>query len=550
MPAVRRYTDGLIREYVAAGYWTPDYPVDFWRRNARLRPDRRAIVAPDGSYTWRTALERIERLARGLLADGWQRDDVIVLQAPNSAELLLLRLACEAAGIVAALVPFTFSRAEIEAISRQVNPRGVALPPGERGQELLGHYRDLPFRYVLGGAALDGARSTLDWGPVSGHSLSGFHPYGYAAITTTSGTTSMPRCVEHAACARLAAGRQYIERLRLTDNDVICGFTSMFAGNCDLLLYHTAPQAGATMVLVDAFAPETACDLIERERITGAIFVPTLLHRLLAYPKLGEHDLSSLRFVTSFGAMLAPEVAAQAEARLGARVIQGYGASEYGALASTAIDDPSEVRLRGIGRPLAGTEVEIRDDAGNVLPRGSKGRIYARGPYCVGGFVHDDAATSIAWASGYIAMGDLGRVDEAGYLWLEGRARDIIIRGGQNISPLEIEDVLLKHPAVREVAAVRMADAEMGERVCVFVVAADKASPPALEALCAFMLDRGLAKFKLPERLEIIETLPMNPAGNKVNKRVLEALLQQPPGSQGSNIIREGGAYEKTAIRS
>lgn len=549
MPAVRRYTDDLVREYVAAGYWTPDYPVDFWRKNAKLRPDRPAIVAADGSYTWKTALDRIERLGRGLIADGLRRDDVIVLQAPNSAELLLLRLACEAAGVVAMLVPVTFSRAEVEAIIRQVNPRGVALPPGERGAELLGNYRNLPLRYTLGSPVLEGTRSTLDCAGDSGKSVAGSYPYGYAAITTTSGTTSMPRCVEHTACARLAAGRQYIERLRLTENDVICGFTSMFAGNCDLLLYHTAPQAGCTLVLVDAFAPETACQLIEREKITGAIFVPTLLHRLLAYRGIADHDISSLRFVTSFGAMLAPEVAAQAEARLGVRVIQGYGASEYGALASTAFDDPPEVRLRGIGRPLAGTEVEIRDDAGNVLPRGASGRIYARGPYCVGGFVNDDAATAAAWASGYIAMGDLGRMDDAGYLWLEGRARDIIIRGGQNISPLEIEDVLLQHPAVREVACVRMPDAEMGERACIFVVPADKASPPRLDALCAFMLDRGLARFKLPERLEMIDALPMNPAGNKVNKRALEGLLQ-PSESRESEVIFGGGGHEKTAIRS
>lgn len=536
MPAVRRYTDALVRQYVAAGYWTPDYTVDFWRRNAAARPERLGVVAGDGRYTWKEALARIEQIAGGLLGDGWRRDDVIVLQASNSAELLLLRLACEAAGIVAALVPSTFSRSEIEAVVRQVKPRGVAVSPGERARELLGHYPDLPFRYTIGAPALPGTRSTAEWAARPAGELPGSHPYGYAAIWTTSGTTSTPRCVEQSACARLAAGRQYIERLRLTDRDVICGCTSIFAGNCDLLLYYGAPQAGATAVLLDAFTPEAFCEVVEREKVTGAIFVPTLLHRLLAYPKLEQHDLSSLRLVTSFGAMLAPEVASRAEARLGVRVIQGYGASEYGALASTALDDPAEVRLRGVGRPLAGTEVEIRDEAGNALPHGAVGRVYARGPYCVGGFVDDDAATQAAWASGYIAMGDLGRIDEAGYLWLEGRARDIIIRGGQNISPLEIEDVLLNHPAVREVAAVRMPDPEMGERVCVFVVPADRARPPDLQALCAFMLERGLARFKLPERLEIIDALPMNPAGNKVNKPVLEALLQQRTGSRDVHV--------------
>lgn len=540
MAVVRRYTEELVRRYVAAGFWTPDYPVDFWRRNARERPERSAIAAPDGRYSWKEAVNRIDQFTAGLIDDGWRRDDVLVLQAPNSAELLLLRLACEAAGIVTALVPFTFSRAEIGAIIEQLGPRGVAIPADERGQELLGYYGPLEFRYTLARPTISGTRSPMSW-PVASPCLGrGFKPYEYAAVVTTSGTTATPKCIEHTACARLAAGRQYIDRLHLSSDDVICGFTSFFAGNCDLLLYHAAPQIGAKVVLLDVFTPERACEVIERERVTGAIFVPTLLHRLLTYPQLGQYDLSSLRFITSFGAMLAPEIAEQAEERLGVRLIQGYGASEYGALASTAYDDPPEVRRRGIGRPLAGTEIEIRDDDGKVLPRGSRGRIYARGPHCVGGFVNNDESTRSSWADGFLPMGDLGRLDEYGYLWLEGRARDVIIRGGQNISPLEIEGVLLRHPGVREVAAVRMCDAEMGERVCVFVVPAKGSSPPDLESLCAYMLERGLARFKLPERLELIESLPMNPAGTKVNKGALETLINPAP-RRSREVITEGG---------
>lgn len=524
MAAVSRYTEALVRGFVDTGYWTPEYPVDFWRRNAEARSGELALCAADGRFNWAEAAARIDAFAAGLISEGWERDEVLVLQAPNSAELVLLRLACEAIGVVAALVPLTFSRAEVESILRQLAPRGVALPAGERGAALLPFYAGLERRYTLGGAPHAGTRSPAAWPATSGPVRRALPPFQYGAVITTSGTTGAPRCVEHAACARLAAGRQYVDRLRLTSRDVICGFTSIFAGNCDLLVYHAAPQANAAIALLDAFTPEAACNLIERERATGAVFVPTLLHRLLAWPGLRQRDLSSLRFITSFGAMLAPEIAAQAERALGARVIQGYGAAEYGALASTAYDDPEHVRLRGVGRPLAGTEIEIRDGNGTALPAGETGRIHARGPHCVGGFVNDADATRAAWSSGYLAMGDLGRLDEFGYLWLEGRARDVIIRGGQNISPLEIEDTLLRHPAVREVAAVAMKDAEMGERVCVFVVPADRASP-ALRELCAFMLERGLAKFKLPERLELIEALPMNPAGTKVNKRALEALL-------------------------
>lgn len=539
MAVVERYTPEVVRAYVTGGYWTPEYAVDFWRRNARAHPDGEALSAPDGRYTWAQAAALIESVAAGLLEDGWRRDDRLLLQAPNSAALLILRLACEAAGVVSVLVPPTFARSEIEAVVDLLAPRGVAVAASPRGAQLLRLYESLAqpgvrlnMRYSIGAATLAGSRSLQRWlhdAPIgAAHaallSRQRFGPYEYPAVVTTSGTTGTPKCVEHSACARLAAGRQYLERLRLTGDDVICGFTSIFSGNCDLVVYHTAPQVAAKIVLVEHFTPEEACLLMEREKVTGAVFVPTLLHRLLSYARLGEYDLSNLRFVTSFGAMLAPELAQQAELRLGARVIQGYGASEYGSLASTAVDDPENVRRRGIGRPLAGTEIEVRDADGTSLPKGRTGRIYARGPYCVGGFVGDQVATREVWRTGFCAMGDLGRIDAAGYLWLEGRARDVIIRGGQNIIPLEIEDALLRHPAVHDVAVVAAPDEEMGERVCAFVVLTDGATI-SLEELQRFLLEIGLAKFKLPERLELALVLPMNPAGTKVDKRCLQERL-------------------------
>lgn len=524
MARVARYTDDLIEAYVAGGHWTPAYAVDFWRENASRHPERQAVWAPDGCFTWLESIQVIDHYAAALHADGWQRDEVLVLQAPNSAQLLFLRLACELAGVISALVPITFARAEVESLVASLRPRGVALPVGPRGESLRGHYGDVPLHYTLGQPGGPWPVGHLD-ATQRVSSAWRFAPYEYASVTTTSGTTGAPRWVEHAACARLSAGRQYVKRLRLDADDVICACTSIFSGNCDLLAYHAAPQAGSRIVLLDAFTPETFCDLVESQGITGAVFVPTLLHRLLDWSELSTRRLSSLRFVTSFGARLAPEVAEQVEQRLGVRLIQGYGASEYGALASTGYDDPLEVRLRGVGRPLEGTEVEIRDAQGQCLPVGSTGRIHARGPHCVGGFVHDEEATQTAWSTSFLAMGDLGRLDEQGYLWLEGRARDVIIRGGQNIAPLEIEGALLGHPAVQDIAVVGVPDPEMGERVCAFVVPANDAQPT-LDELCSFMVKRGFAKFKLPERHVLIDALPMNPAGTKVNKRALQALLQ------------------------
>ena len=161
------------------------------------------------------------------------------------------------------------------------------------------------------------------------------------------------------------------------------------------------------------------------------------------------------------------------------------------------------------------------------LPTGAFGRIHARGPHCVGGFVGDALATEQAWHSGFYPMGDVGRIDDDGYLWLAGRARELVIRGGQNIVPAEVEDVILTHPDVAEAAVLGTPDAEMGERVCVVIVPRSGAQLT-LEALTDFLKHRGLARFKHPEQLLSVSSMPLNPAATKIDKQALrEQLLRR-----------------------
>lgn len=539
MARVARYTKELITLYEQKGYWSAHYPVDYWEKNAREAPDCEALVFREQRFTWKTAVESINKLAIGLVKSGLARDDVLAIQAPNSATLMLLRLAAEKAGIISLLVPPTFSRSEIGAITERLPLAGVVVTSDKRGCQLASHYESrmssIPLRlFTIGTTPMEGADHVDSWLKAD-HSACevsrilegrGFLPYEYSAIITTSGTTGTPQFVEHTACARTASGRVYIDRLKLNSGDVIAGMVSIFAGNCDLMVYHTAPQAGAKSVLLDRFDPETACRVIEAERVTCAVFVPTLLHRLLAYEGLRGHDLSSLRIVTSFGAVLAPEIAAKVEEVLDVKLIQGYGASDYGSLASTSIDDPRSVRLAGVGRALTGTDLRICDDTGSEVPVGVRGRIYARGPHCIGGFVGDAVATEKKWESGYCEMGDLGYLDEDGYLWLSGRAREIIIRGGQNIIPAEIEDVILGHPGVAEVAVIGIPDTEMGERVCAVVVP-ERDSVLTLESIISHLRARGLANFKLPERLLRLHSMPLNPAGTKIDKGALTEIVRR-----------------------
>ena len=539
MAKVKRYTPKLIRAHVAQGHWTEDYAADFWDRNAAENPDGEALVAGGLRLTWAEAKARIDRLARGLVDQGFNRDDRVVVQVANRESLLLLRLASEKAGIVLVFLPETFRAAEIgriveitrpvAAIIQHVNAKGGFVPIYKALGRKLGCPGSI---FTLEGPAPGRGRSLAHLlGAPVGHggaaadfSSSRFPPFEFAAVVTTSGTTGLPKCVEHAAAPRLAAGRCYARRLKLTSDDVVAAFLPIFTGNADLMVYHGVPQVGAKTVLLDRFTPEAALELMERERLTGAVVVPTLLNRLINFPGLKDYDVSSMRFFVSFGAPLARDLGERIEAHFGAAILQAYGIAEFGAITSQGVDDPLAARLTTLGKPLDGNEVVVLDESGNPVPPGGTGQIFCRGPYAIGGYYGDAAATRRIWKNGYFATGDLGRFDAEGYLHLEGRERDLIIRGGQNIHPKEIEILLTDHPAIREVAVVRMADAEMGERACAFVIPAD-GKALTLPDIAAYMEARGVARFKIPERLEIIAEMPLNPSGNKIDKKALEATL-------------------------
>ncbi|MEE8395309.1 MAG: fatty acid--CoA ligase family protein [bacterium] len=196
------------------------------------------------------------------------------------------------------------------------------------------------------------------------------------------------------------------------------------------------------------------------------------------------------------------------------------------------MEDPQRARHGTVGKVLDGTEVLIVDGEGNEVPPGQSGRICGRGPHCNGGYFNDRAATDSCWQGGFFDTGDLGRIDPDGFLVLEGRVKDVIIRGGQNISAGEVEAILAGHPAIVEAAVVPMADEEMGERACAFVVAVE-GRQLSLGDVVAFMKGQGVAAFMIPERLELIREMPTNSAG-KVDKsllgtRVAETIKRERP---------------------
>jgi cyclohexanecarboxylate-CoA ligase len=277
---------------------------------------------------------------------------------------------------------------------------------------------------------------------------------------------------------------------------------------------------GTSTVLLQRWDPERALDAIERERATFMTGPPTFLQTLAAAH--AAHDTSSFRLFSTGGASIPTDAVRDAGARLGCEVKRAYGSTEVPTLTATRFDDPPAERIETDGRVIGDGEIRIVGDDGTDAPAGMSGEIWARAPEMFDGY-RDPALDDFA-PGGWFRTGDLGALDERGYLRVTGRLADVIIRGGENISAKELEDLLVQHPAITDAAIVGMPDDRLGERVCAFVQTRGGAAVT-LQELTAFLRSRGLATHKLPERVEVRNELPKTESG-KVRKNELRAQLR------------------------
>jgi 2,3-dihydroxybenzoate-AMP ligase len=284
---------------------------------------------------------------------------------------------------------------------------------------------------------------------------------------------------------------------------------------------------GGTVVLSPTTRPEEIFPLIARHRVTHIKVVPALLIRLVDSPVARAHDTSSLRYIQSGGQRLQPEVRLRTKALIpGVFVQENFGMSE-GTLFFVRSDDPEDVRLETVGRPISpDDEVKLLDDDDNEVPDGEVGELCARGPYTLRGYFRAAEHNAKAFTSdGFYRSGDLMRRHPSGSYMVEGRKKDLINRGGEKISAEEIENLILSHPAVLDVACIAMPDAQLGERMCACVIP-HPGGRLALAELATFLAGKEIAKFKLPERLELMAEFPLSTFG-KVSKKTLVEMVSK-----------------------
>jgi len=317
-----------------------------------------------------------------------------------------------------------------------------------------------------------------------------------------------------------------LRRFGLGSHDTLAAVTSIVSGSADALVYNGGCQTGARLVLLDHFSAEETCAVLERERVNAIPLVPTMMTRLLALPDLSRYDLSSLRVVVSHGSILPYALGLEFEERLGCCITQGYGSVDCGGITAIFRDDSPEVRLGTVGPPLDGNEVRIVDEEGRDVPRGEVGRLLVKGLHADARFFNNPELNARSRRNGYFDLQEMGRFDSRGNVVLLGREKDLIIRGGQNIFPSDVEGLLAQHPKVLEVSVVGVPDEEMGERVCAVVVCREGETLSLAEAT-AFLEKKGAARFKWPERIVVADSLPKVAAGHKIDKKKLKEELRR-----------------------
>jgi len=530
-----RYDREMFKEYREKGYWDATTLADVWDRNAQDYPDDEAIVDSQTRLTWGDAKTWIDRLALGFLELGYKRDDMIVVQLPNSVELCLVRVACEKAGLLCLPVLRTWRHREMEYVLKQVEAAGVVIPGKIREfdhfamiGEIRPHLPQLRQVFVVDDQAPSGAISLRE---MVERPLEQKYPTGcleekkcqaeeFSLVAQTSGSTGFPKFVESPLCCRMYEGKVFAERFGITAKDVIGAF-SPATGGPNIPTYFSAPITRAKVVMLEHFSSQEAFEVIEKEGITFAGVVPTMLAMMLQDPGRSNYNLKSLRCIYCTGAALPSELGKEVQEKFGCPIVQVYGAMDAGGMTIHSVYDTDAVRLSTAGKPGPGNEIRLVNDAGWEGSEVEMGEILARGPMLVTGYYKDPEAIRAVWtADGWYQTGDLGKFDNDGNLLIVGRKKELIIRGGQNIYPIEIENLLMTHPCISQVAVVKMPDPVMGEKACAYIVP-EGGREFTLGQMISFLQEKGVAAFKLPERMEIIAALPLL-ANGKVDKKLLE----------------------------
>jgi cyclohexanecarboxylate-CoA ligase len=529
------------RAQMARTSWMDRTLLDYFDNAVSDHPDRVAVIGYVESGRQRHALtyaelfDRVDRIAAGLLDLGVRPGQVVSAQLPNWWQLVALHLACLRVGAVTNALMSIFRRRELEFMLGLAESVVLVVPETFNGFDHSGMAAELrpelpALHHVLavrpgGGGSfedvlLSRAATDADREEFLRRRPS---PDAVVQLAYTSGTTGEPKGVMVTSNTVLCNVRDFASRLGLGAADVEL-MASPLAHQTGFLYGLVMPiMLGMTVALQDVWRPARAAEIIRAERAMFTMASTPFLTDLTAQAEADPDAFASLRSFLCAGAPVPRELVRRATKAMDARISSGWGMSEMGAVTVTGPDDPDERVFETDGYPLPGVELRIVDPDGAVASDDQEGRLQVRADSLFGGYLKRPELRGLD-PEGWFDTGDLARIDSAGYLRITGRSKDIIIRGGENIPVVEIENLVYGHPDVAEVALVAMPDSRLGERACAFVVPREGASPT-LADITAYLVAQGTATQYLPERLELVDALPRTLSG-KIQKFKLRELAR------------------------
>ncbi|WP_417565469.1 AMP-binding protein [Marinobacter sp.] len=521
---------------IESGAWNDQLITNYLDQAVASTPDRDAIVGYRVTDNTRTALTyreldaKVTRMAAGLAAMGIEKDDVVACQLPNWWQTTALHLACMRIGaILNPLMPI-FRERELRFMLGHGEAKLLVIPKVFRNFDyeamVDGIRSDLPkleTLLVIGG---EGERSfeqrlldtpweaKTDTASLFAERRPG--PDEVIQILYTSGTTGEPKGVLHSSNTLFSNVRPYADRLHLTSEDTIL-MASPVAHQTGFLYGIMMPvYLGSTAVLQDVWDADFVCKVIAAEKPAFTMASTPFLADLVKTAPRHEGELDSLRIFVSAGAPIPSAVVEQASQTLKAKIVSAWGMTENGAVTMTCPEDPAERASQSDGKALPYMDVRIADFKGNELPAGEEGNLLVRGASLFLGYLKRPELYGVD-DEGWFATGDLARMDGDGYIRITGRTKDVVIRGGENIPVVEVENLLYKFPGIADVALVGCPDERLGERLCAYVTLDENATDLTLDDLKAYLTKQQLSKSYLPEYLEVIEAMPRTASG-KIQK--------------------------------
>ena len=519
--------------------------LEMLERNVERDPDKEAIAFKGRRISYGEYLENVNRVSANMVKLGVKRGDNVALYIGNCPEYAYCYIAAISLGAAAVPVSTRFGEAEAQFVVSNSNSRFLFSVPGVGGVDfldivgkILPECPDVSRVVVLGTpedvkrvpGALSGDVLFEEPDAADREALAGARADvaedDVAFMVYTSGTTGVPKAAMLTQKNLIAYVNGQVDASFVTADDRLLLDIPVNHVGGGVMAIMSMIYAGGTLVILDAFIPEEVLQTIQDEKITVMGQVPAQYILLMMHPNFDDYDVSSIKLAVVASAPSPKELFGQVKEKFGVYLTNGYGLSEVsGAICFTRVDEDSYERFStSIGKPNAGIEISILDAEGNKLPIGEEGEICVRGNAVMKGYYKMREETDrVMTVDGYFRSGDIGIMDEDDYVFILGRKKEMYIRGGENVYPPEVEEVLQEHPGVMFAAVLGVPDPVMGEEGKAFIVAMPGAEPPTeddIKKWCALRL----AKFKVPKYVEFREELPLTPLGKVMKKKLYEEL--------------------------